>query len=123
MPMQIGSTRAVHPPAQDTRGARKTEPSGFEEALARAKAPELSFSVHAQKRMQTHGISMDATVRERIEAALSLARAKGVKETLVVTRDASWIVSVPNAAVITVVPRGSPQGDVFTQIDGAVILE
>jgi len=29
---------------------------------------------------------------------------------------------VQNSAVITVVPRGAPQGDVFSQIDGAVVM-
>jgi flagellar operon protein len=99
--------------------------AGFAEALARARqsAPELQISAHAAKRMRAHGIGLDASVRERLDAALSMARAKGIRETLVVTRNASWIVSVPNSTVITVVPRGAPQGEVFSQIDGAVILD
>ena len=96
----------------------------FEQALRQTLQPQkaLRFSAHARERMQTHGIELNQEEMSRLESAVSQARSKGIRDTLVVSPSVNFIVSVQNSAVITVVPRGAPQGDVFSQIDGAVVM-
>jgi flagellar operon protein len=54
--------------------------------------------------------------------AITKADAKGVQDTLVLTDKAALIVSVPNRTVITAMDRAQLDGNVFTNIDGAVII-
>lgn len=125
MPQRVGPAVAAGKPRGAFRSKEFSDRSSFSNALATAQARErpLSFSAHAVQRMRAHGIVMDAESRRQIESALQLARTKGIRESLVVTGKVNWIISVPNSAVITAVPRGANQGDVFSQIDGAVIMD
>jgi flagellar operon protein len=57
-----------------------------------------------------------------VNDALDKAAAKGVEDTLVLTPEAALIVSVKNRTVITAMDRSNLNGNVFTNIDGAVIV-
>ena len=58
----------------------------------------------------------------KVNEALDRAAAKGVEDTLVLTSNAALIVNVPNRTVITAMDRSQMSGNVFTNIDGAVIV-
>lgn len=92
-----------------------------EAALSHIKAP-LRFSAHAMQRLRDRGIALDQGTLARVSDAVDRADAKGVDDTLVLTRDLALIVSVKNRTVITAMDRGSMNGNVFTNIDGAVIV-
>jgi len=47
---------------------------------------------------------------------------KGGRESLIMLGDAALVVSVRNRTVITAMDRASMQGNVFTNIDSAVII-
>lgn len=85
------------------------------------KAP-LKFSAHAMQRLQERKIQIDSQTMEKINTALDQAHAKGVDDALVLTKDAALIVSAKNRTVITALDRNSISGNVFTNIDGAVII-
>ncbi len=89
--------------------------------LNQVKQP-LKFSAHAYQRLQDRKIKMDPAMMAKVNDAVDLAAAKGVEETLVLTHDAALIVSVKNRTVITALDRNSLSGNVFTNIDGAVII-
>lgn len=89
---------------------------------ARKRSGQVQFSAHARKRLADHGLQVDATVQQQLNRALEMARAKGIRQTLVVTAGANWVLSVPQQTVITVVPQEQPATGVFTNIDGAVLL-
>jgi flagellar operon protein len=89
--------------------------------LGQVKAP-LKFSSHASQRLQERKISLDPTTMAKVSDAIDKAQAKGVEETLVLTKDAALIVSVRNRTVITALDRNSLSGNVFTNIDGAVVI-
>lgn len=97
--------------------AKGTEPR----ELGQIKAP-LKFSAHAMQRLQDRKIAIDQGTLARVAEAVDKAEAKGVDDTLVLTRDLALIVSVKNRTVITAMDRGSMNGNVFTNIDGAVIV-
>lgn len=94
-------------------------------AAPEAHVPEtakLKFSNHALERLRDRGIRMDAAEASRLEKAVDTAAAKGSRETLVLTKDAAFIVSVANKTVITALDRGAVNGNVFTNIDSTVVI-
>src|ERR1041385_5117678 len=93
----------------------------FEANLAQA-AAGLKFSAHAQDRLASRQISLSASDLQRLEGGVSRAAAKGARESLVVKDDLAFVVSVTNRTVITAVAAASMRGNVFTNIDSAVIV-
>lgn len=89
--------------------------------LSQVKTP-LKFSGHAMQRVNDRKISLDSATLAKVNEAVDKADAKGIEDTLVLTKDAALIVSVKNRTVITAMDRASLAGNVFTNIDGAVIV-
>ena len=58
----------------------------------------------------------------QIGAKLDEARQKGVKESLVILDNAALIVSAQNKTVITAMDRNEAESQIFTNINGAIIL-
>ena len=95
-----------------------TGTGSFEDALGDA----LKVSGHAQSRLQSRGIEMDAAAWDRVKGGVDKAAAKGARESLVLMDDVALVVSVKNRTVITAVDKGSLKDNVFTNIDSAVIV-
>lgn len=89
--------------------------------LDQVKSP-LKFSAHATQRLKDRKIAIDPMTMAKITDAVDKAEAKGVEDTLVLTPDAALIVNVSNRTVITALDRKAASGNVFTNIDGAVIV-
>jgi flagellar operon protein len=82
----------------------------------------LKFSAHAMSRIRDRSISMGGDLMQRLEKAVDTAAQKGAKESLILSDDAAFIVSVKNKTVITVVDRNQMNGNVFTNIDSTVVI-
>lgn len=82
----------------------------------------LKFSSHAMNRIRERSIPMGGEMMSKLEKAVDTAAQKGAKESLILTSDAAFIVSVKNKTVITVVDRNQMQGNVFTNIDSTVVI-
>lgn len=89
--------------------------------LSQVRQP-LKISAHAAERLQSRKINFDPQTMAKINDAVQKAEAKGLEDTLILTQDAALIVSVKNRTVVTAMDRHSLNGNVFTNIDGAVIL-
>jgi flagellar operon protein len=87
-----------------------------------AKSAELKFSAHAQQRIQSRNIQLSTQDLARLSQGVAQAAAKGSRESLVLKDDLAFVVSVKNSTVITAVDAGSMKGNVFTNIDSAVIV-
>jgi flagellar operon protein len=94
---------------------------GLSTDLSQVKAP-LKFSAHASQRLQERKISLDPGTMMKVNDAIDKADSKGIEDTLVLTKDAALIVNVKNRTVITAMDRNSLAGNVFTNIDGAVVV-
>jgi flagellar operon protein len=57
-----------------------------------------------------------------LEGAVNTVAQKGGKESLVMMRDAALVVSIKNRTVVTALDRSQMQGNVFTNIDSAVVI-
>lgn len=89
--------------------------------LNQIRAP-LKFSAHASQRLRDRKINLDPALLLKVNEAIDKADSKGVEDTLVLTSDAALIVNVKNRTVITAIDRNSMAGNVFTNIDGAVLV-
>ena len=50
------------------------------------------------------------------------AGAKGIKESLVIVDQLAFIVNIPNRTVVTAMDQAETEENIFTNIDGAVIM-
>lgn len=80
----------------------------------------LTFSRHAQKRLDMRGISFTPEGLERLEQAVSKAGEKGSRDAVVMAGALALVVNVPSRTVVTVMQRDSMQESVITNIDSAV---
>ncbi|MCG9894607.1 MAG: hypothetical protein MH204_03925 [Fimbriimonadaceae bacterium] len=85
-------------------------------------ADRLKVSGHAQTRLESREIQMDAARWQRVMEGVDRAAAKGAQESLVMVDDIALVVSVKNRTVITAVDQDSLKDQVFTKIDSAVIV-
>jgi len=96
-------------------------PSQGQPDLSSVKAP-LKFSAHAAQRLTSRQIHISPEMMARVTDAVDKAGSKGVYDTLVLAGDAALIVNVKNRTVVTAMDREQLKGNVFTNIDGAVIV-
>ena len=100
----------------------------FEEVLRRQQSlsttgsETLKFSKHATQRLESRGISLSDEQNVRLQSGVEKAIAKGINESLVLIDSLAFIVNVPNKTVVTAMDQTETQSNVFTNIDGAVIM-
>jgi flagellar operon protein len=82
---------------------------------------KVKFSKHAESRMASRGIELNQDELERLDRAVQLADKKGARDSLVMINNTALVVSVTNNTVVTVVDKDNVTGNVFTNIDSAVI--
>lgn len=124
-PIRIGSLYpGMIQPGISTGLARsgKPVPSSSVEFKDVLQSKLLHFSNHAVKRLEQRGIELKPEQLESIESAIDQAAAKGAKESLILLKDMALIVNVGNRTVVTAMDGSSMKGNVFTQIDSAVII-
>lgn len=82
----------------------------------------LSFSKHAAKRINEREMNMDGSFKEILENAVKKAGEKGAKNVALIGNQEVFIVNVPNQVVVTAMPREDMSGQIFTNIDSAVLI-
>jgi len=82
----------------------------------------VNFSAHAKARLYSRGVQLDQDKLDALSQAIDKAEAKGSRESLVLSDEAAYVVSVKNRTVITAFDRDNLRDGVFTSIDSAVIL-
>lgn len=83
---------------------------------------EVKFSKHAVNRLADRNIELTKEQVERLNQGAAKAGAKGINESLVIVDSLAFIVNVPNHTVITAMDQTETNENVFTNIDGAVIM-
>lgn len=82
----------------------------------------LHFSKHATKRLDERDISLSAEQSDRLTAGVQRAGEKGISDSLVIVDSLAFIVNVPSQTVVTAMDQTETMdGNIFTNIDGAVI--
>ncbi len=83
---------------------------------------ELRFSKHAANRLADRSITLSDNQLNRLTEGAKKAGEKGIKESLVMVDQLAFIVNVPNNTVITAMDNTRADENIFTNIDGAVIM-
>lgn len=90
------------------------------ESRVSPKVKGLTFSRHAQKRLDMRGIVMTPDGINRVEQAVEKLAEKGGRDSLIMAGALALVVNVPSRTVVTVMTRDSMQEQVVTNIDSAV---
>lgn len=83
---------------------------------------QVKFSKHASQRLESRNISLSDEQSARLENGVKQASDKGINESLVLVDSLAFIVNVPNRTVVTAMEQTETNSNVFTNIDGAVIM-
>lgn len=110
----------------------KTNQSSFLEILQQSQSnlttsqidttQELKFSKHASQRLSDRNISLTENQLQRLEDGAQKASNKGIKESLVLLDDLAFIVNTKSNTVVTAMNKSSDEENIYTNIDGAVII-
>ena len=82
----------------------------------------LKFSKHAANRLNDRNIALTDAQNIRLENGVKQASEKGITESLVLVDSLAFIVNVPNKTVVTALDQTEANSNIFTNIDGAVII-
>lgn len=92
------------------------------EILDEHRASGLKFSKHAGNRLSERNIQLSDEQMKRLEDGVGKASAKGIKESLVILDQYAFIVNTNNNTVITAMDQNYEEENIYTNIDGAVII-
>jgi flagellar operon protein len=106
---------------QPNYNVHRNDSNNFKELLSEKLKNEVSFSKHANERIQQRNINVSREVTEKLNEAAVQAKDKGLKNVLVMIDNQAFILSTMNNKVITAVNNDDLKENIFTNIDGAVI--
>lgn len=117
---QVTGQRGRIIPQQNLTGERIS----FQEVLQKKVQTDsdLRFSKHASVRLRQRGIDLTDGQLERLTDGTRKAGQKGIKDSLVIVDELAFIVNVPNNTVVTAMDSKDAVENIFTNIDGAVIM-
>jgi flagellar operon protein len=100
----------------------KDSDNSFQKILQQKATEGLKFSKHAGERLEERNITLSNEQMKRLEEATVRADEKGIKESLMLMDNMAFIVNVKNSTVITAMDQTDNKDNIFTNIDGAVIV-
>ena len=122
----LGSSQGLGPVET---GKTQTSPQGssfdavLQQEMERTQTRQVAFSKHALSRAEERGIEVTPTLLERLGDSVERAEAKGATNILALDQSlAAFIVNVPNKTVVTAMDRTESDDNIYTNIDGAVII-
>lgn len=105
-------------PSQQVQSTKQS----FSQQLKEVQTSQLKVSKHATERLAERNIHISDTEWQRVSDKVLEAKSKGIKESLVLMEQAALIVSAKNATVITAMGRSEANDQIFTNIDGTIVL-
>lgn len=106
-----------------SQGNVKKEGLSFQDILQKqSRSGEVKFSKHAAGRLMDRNIELTDGQRERLNEGAAKAEQKGIRESLVIVDGLAFIVNTKSNTVVTAMNSYDATENVFTNIDGAVIM-
>ncbi|MCM1539387.1 MAG: flagellar protein [bacterium] len=113
-------------PAKKPETAHTRDGLSFQEILeGKTAGPAegtLRFSKHAMNRLAERNIRLTDDQLDRLNEGTMKADRKGIKDSLIMVDELAFIVNVSSNTVITAMDNHRTDEQVFTNIDGAVIM-
>jgi len=94
----------------------------LEQTAEKKNGRTLKFSKHAANRLAERKIELTDGQLGRLSEGMAKASEKGIRESLVIMDELAFIVNVPSNTVVTAMSRTQTENNVYTNIDGAVII-
>ena len=99
-------------------GAMLKQQLGVKEQGAQA----VNFSKHALERAEERGIELTPNLMDRLASSVEKAQEKGATNILAFDDSRAFIINIPYGRVITTMSQEEMKENIFTNIDGAVLL-
>src|SRR5690625_3513738 len=87
-----------------------------------SQATEVKVSKHAKQRLLERNIHISEEKWQKISDKVNEAKDKGVTNSVVVTNEATLLVSAKNNTVVTAMNRDEATSKIFTNINGTILL-
>ena len=125
---RVGQIDAVAPVEHRNRTAANRQ-SAFGAMLQQktrehetAAAQTVNFSKHALARAEERGIELTPTLMDKLAGSVEKAQEKGANTILAFDDSRAFIINIPYNRVITTMSGDEMKENIFTNIDGAVLL-
>lgn len=82
----------------------------------------VNFSKHALERAEERGIELTPVLMDKLATSVEKAQEKGATNILAFDDSRAFIVNIPYGRVITTMSQEEMKENIFTNIDGAVLL-
>ena len=82
----------------------------------------VNFSKHALARAEERGIELTPVLLDRLASSVEKAQEKGATNILAFDDSQAFIINIPYSRVITTMSQAEMKENIFTNIDGAVLL-
>ena len=109
-------------------GNKSSQGMSFEEILQKQQIQGTSakeavkFSKHAANRLNDRKIELTEKQLERLNDGMKKAGQKGIRDSLVLVDQLAFIVNTKSNTVITAMDQTEADENIYTNIDGAVII-
>lgn len=109
-------------------GNKSSQGMSFEEILQKQQTQGTSakeavkFSKHAANRLNDRKIELTEKQLERLNDGMKKAGQKGIRDSLVLVDQLAFIVNTKSNTVITAMDQTEADENIYTNIDGAVII-
>lgn len=119
----IRRTQVIAPQQEKVSTQKPVSGPSFNDVLNSIKSnDQVKFSKHAIDRLSSREIELTEDEMNRITSGISKAKSKGVRDALIVMDNKVFIANVSNKTIITAAMDEQLKDNVFTNIDGAVIV-
>ncbi|MCM3717154.1 TIGR02530 family flagellar biosynthesis protein [Fictibacillus phosphorivorans] len=124
MSERITAHQMFQPTLYPARNQRpKVNQHSFESLFDKELNSSLTVSKHAKKRFEDRNIKITDASWNKISEKVKEAERKGVKDSLVILRDVTLVINAPNKTVITALGRNESASQIFTNINGAIVID
>lgn len=124
MPIErLGQVEQVQPVRRRDVGSFGTMLQREIQSAAPAESFSVAFSKHAKARAEERGIEVTPALMGQLADSVERASAKGATNILAFDSTRAFIINIPHGRVITTMSQEEMQENIFTNIDGAVLLK
>ncbi len=116
---RVGQRDAARTQALQGNASQNAIPQGGVSAISRQ---TVNFSKHALARAEERGIALTPDLMGKLADSVEKAQEKGAKNILAFSDSQAFIVNIPYGRVITAMSGDEMRENIFTNIDGAVLL-
>ena len=120
-PVQTGQS-PTPPQGKNAVGGQNAFGTMLRQQLTEKGQQTVNFSKHALERAEERGIELTPNLMERLTNSVEKAQEKGATNILAFDDSRAFIINIPYGRVITTMSQEEMKENIFTNIDGAVLL-